>query len=74
MRILIPAGAIATILWFVGRPEYRHAAHGRQAGSVAAIAGAFLLLEIAVSVLAARRKARNAPRRAVPYAAPARRR
>lgn len=65
MRILIPLGAIAAIGWLIGRPEWQHASHAKQAGAVLALAAVFAALEILVR-FAASRKPRKRP--ASPYA------
>ena len=73
MRILIPAGAIAAILWLVSRPEWQHASHAKKAGAVVAAAAVFAVIEVAV-ILARHRKRKPAARTSFPYSAPARRR
>jgi hypothetical protein len=73
MRILIPAGAIAALLWLVSRPEWQHATHSKKLGAIAALAAVFVALEVLVA-FARSRKPKPQGRSGLPYAAPAKRR
>jgi hypothetical protein len=73
MRILIPAGAIAAILWLISRPEWQHASHGKKIVAVVAVAVVFVALEV-LAAFARSRRPRPQGRSGLPYAAPAKRR
>ena len=66
MRILIPAGAIAALLWLVSRPEWEHATHAKKIIAVIAMVAVFAALEILAAFAASRGSAKK-KRPAGPY-------
>jgi hypothetical protein len=68
MRILIPVGAIAALLWLVSRPEWQHAAHGKKVAAIVGLAAVFAVLEV-LAAFARSRKPKPQGRSGLPYAA-----